>query len=141
MSPALLLVVLLATGQQGGTGTKDCWMSCQRHVQDSATRARVCKACLPGGRVDAWVTALGSLRPVPREPLASARKDADWRVRWASVRVDARLRAVTERQSLAEWVAGTPASSPSELAACLTAARVAAEAGQSSADFLKDAGA
>ncbi|MCP3140569.1 HEAT repeat domain-containing protein [Pyxidicoccus xibeiensis] len=140
MSPALLLVVLLATGQQGGTGTKDCWMSCQRHVQDSATRARACAACLPAGRVDAWVAAVGSMRPVPREPLVSARKDADWRVRWAAVRAEARARGVSERQQLAEWVVGTPSASASELTACLTAARAAAEAGQSSADFLKAAG-
>jgi HEAT repeat protein len=139
VSPALLLVVLLATGQSAGTGTKDCWMSCQRHVTDTAQRARACRACLPGGRVDAWVGALEDMRPSNREALVSARKDADWRVRWAAVRADARLRGVTERRLLAEWVAATPASA--DLDACLTAARAAVEAGQSSADFLKDAGA
>jgi hypothetical protein len=138
VSPALLLVVLLATGQSAGTGAKDCWMSCQRHVVDSALRARACGACLSGGRVDAWVPALEGLRPAPREALASARKDPDWRVRWASVRVDARLRGTPERRLLAEWVATTAASA--DLDACLTAARAAAEAGQSSADFLKGAG-
>lgn len=139
MSPALLLVVLLATGQSAGTGTKDCWMSCQRHVTDSAQRARACRACLPGGRVDAWVGALEGMRPSNREALVSARKDADWRVRWAAVRADARLRGSTERRLLAEWIAATPPSA--DLDACLTAARAAVEAGQSSADFLKDAGA
>ncbi|WP_205525575.1 HEAT repeat domain-containing protein [Pyxidicoccus trucidator] len=139
MSPALLLVVLLATGQSAGTGTKDCWTSCQRHVLDSAQRARVCRACLPGGRVDAWVGALEGMRPSNRDALVSARKDADWRVRWAAVRAEARLRGITERRLLAEWVSASPAAA--DLDACLTAARAAAEAGQSSADFLKDAGA
>nr|WP_225937160.1 HEAT repeat domain-containing protein [Myxococcus sp. RHSTA-1-4] len=113
-------------------------MSCQRHVVGSAQRARACGACLSGGRVDAWVSALEGMRPAPREALASARKDADWRVRWAAVRMDAKLRGTTERRLLAEWVASTPASA--DLDACLTAARAAAEAGQSSADFLKGAG-
>jgi hypothetical protein len=114
-------------------------MSCQRHVLDSAQRARACRACLPGGRVDAWVGALEGMRPSNRDAFLSARKDPDWRVRWASVRSEARLRGITERRLLAEWVSATPASS--DLDACLTAARAAAEAGQSSADFLKDAGA
>ncbi|MCK8504047.1 HEAT repeat domain-containing protein [Myxococcus fulvus] len=139
MSPALLLMVLLATGQRGGTGTTDCWNSCQRHVADRALRARVCGSCLSGGRVDSWVAPLGNIRPVPREALASSRKDGDWRVRWASVRADAKARQLTEKRVLAEWVAASPASS--DLAACLTAARAAAEAGQSTATFLRDAGA
>ena len=139
MSPALLLVVLLATGQSAGTRTKDCWMSCHQHVMDSAQRARACRACLPGGRAEAWVGALEGMRPSNRDAFASARKDADWRVRWAAVRSDARLRGIPERRFLAEWVTATPTSA--DLDACLTAARAAAEVGQSSADFLKDAGA
>ncbi|NMO23348.1 hypothetical protein HPC49_52230 [Pyxidicoccus fallax] len=113
-------------------------MSCQRHVVDSTLRARVCKACLSGGRVDSWVSALEDVRPAPREALASARKDADWRVRWASVRMDAKLRGTSERRLLAEWVATSP--SATDLEACVTAARAAAAAGQSATDFLKGAG-
>jgi HEAT repeat protein len=138
VSPALLLVVLLATGQQhAGTGTKDCWMSCQRHVADAALRARACAACLPGGRVDAWIGALEGSRGA-REALGSARRDANWRVRWAAVRADAKGRGLSERRLLAEWVASSPRTS--DLDACLTAARAAADAGQSTADFLKGAG-
>jgi HEAT repeat protein len=139
VSPALLLVVLLATGQQqrAGTGTKDCWMSCQRHVADAALRARACAACLPGGRVDAWVGALEGSRGA-REALVSARKDPSWRVRWAAVRADAKGRGVSERRLLADWVASLPRTA--DLDACITAARAAADAGQSSADFLKSAG-
>lgn len=132
-------MVLLATGQSGGTGTTDCWNSCQRHVADRALRARVCGACLSGGKVESWVSALGSVRPAPREAFASSRKDEDWRVRWASVRTEARSRGLTERRLLAEWVVSTPTSS--DLQACLTAARAAAEEEQSSAAFLRDAGA
>ncbi|QSQ27986.1 HEAT repeat domain-containing protein [Pyxidicoccus parkwayensis] len=114
-------------------------MSCQRHVTDPAQRARACRACLPGGRVEAWVGALEGMRPSDREAFVSARKDADWRVRWAAVGAEARLRGVTERRLLADWIAATPPSA--DLDACLTAARAAVEAGRSSADFLKDAGA
>ncbi|WP_342375144.1 HEAT repeat domain-containing protein [Myxococcus stipitatus] len=139
MSPALILMVLLATGQRGGTGTTDCWNSCQRHVVDRALRARVCGSCLSGGKVESWVSALGTVRPTPRDAFASSRKDEDWRVRWASVRTEAKARGLTERRLLAEWVVSTPTSS--DLQACLTAARAAAEAEQSSATFLRDAGA
>ncbi|MFP2910858.1 hypothetical protein ACLESD_38655, partial [Pyxidicoccus sp. 3LFB2] len=120
MSPALLLVVLLATGQSAGTGTKDCWISCQHHVLDSAQRARACRACLPGGRVDAWVTALEGMRPSNRNAFLSARKDADWRVRWAACARSDGFGAPPERRLLAEWVTATPASA--DLDACLTAA-------------------
>ncbi|WP_163861725.1 HEAT repeat domain-containing protein [Myxococcus eversor] len=139
VSPALILMVLLATGQRGGTGTTDCWNSCQRHVAERALRARVCGACLSGGRVDSWVASLGNIRPAPRDALASSRKDEDWRVRWASVRAEAKGKGFSERRVLAEWVASTPPSS--DLQACLTAARAAAESDQSSATFLRDAGA
>ncbi|WP_095959992.1 HEAT repeat domain-containing protein [Corallococcus macrosporus] len=139
VSPALLLVVLLTTGQQqGGTPTRECWMSCQRHVVDPAQRARTCKSCLPGGRVDSWVQSLAGQRPIPRAPLVSAMKDPDWRVRWAAVRADARRQGITDRRALADWVLAAPVSS--NLEACLTAARAAAESGASSANFLRAAG-
>lgn len=139
VSPALLLVVLLTTGQQqGGTPTRECWMSCQRHVTDPAMRARTCNSCLPGGRVDSWVQGLAGQRPIPRAPLVSAMKDPNWRVRWAAVRVEAKRQGVTDRRALADWVLAEPAAS--NLNACLTAARAAAEAGASSATFLRDAG-
>lgn len=88
--------------------------------------------------MDAWVAALEGSQTAAREALASARKDADWRVRWAAVRQDAKGRGVSERRLLADWVAST--SSSADLDACLTAARAAADAGKSSADFLKGAG-
>ncbi|WP_256559360.1 HEAT repeat domain-containing protein [Myxococcus dinghuensis] len=132
-------MVLLAAGPRASTGTTECWNSCQRHVAERGQRARVCGSCLSGGRVDSWVGSLAQLRPPPRDALLSARKDPDWRVRWAAVRVDARSRGISERRLLAEWVASTPPSA--DLDACLTAARVAAESQQSSANFLRDAGA
>ncbi|WP_267968146.1 HEAT repeat domain-containing protein [Myxococcus stipitatus] len=132
-------MVLLASKPGVGTGTTECWASCQRHVVERSQRARVCGSCLSGGRVDSWVGSLATLRPAPRDALVSARKDPDWRVRWAAVRVDARSRGIPERRLLAEWVAGTPVSA--DLDPCLTAARAAAESQQSSANFLKDAGA
>ncbi|WP_044891112.1 HEAT repeat domain-containing protein [Myxococcus hansupus] len=139
VSPALLLVVLLTTGQQqGGTPTQACWMSCQRHVTDTVLRARTCASCLPGGRVDSWVKTLSGQRPIPRAPLVSAMKDSDWRVRWAAVRADAQRMGVSDRRALAEWVLAQPAAS--NLEACLTAARAAAEAGSSSAKFLREGG-
>ncbi|WP_426753738.1 HEAT repeat domain-containing protein [Myxococcus sp. Y35] len=139
VSPALLLVVLLTTGQQqGGTPTQACWMSCQRHVVDTALRARTCASCLPGGRVDSWVRTLAGQRPIPRAPLVSAMKDSDWRVRWAAVRADAQRLGVSDRRALADWVLAQPVAS--NLDACLTAARAAAEAGTSSAKFLREGG-
>ena len=140
VSPALLLVVLLTTGQQqGGTATQACWMSCQRHVTDAAQRARTCAACLPGGRVDSWVHALAGQKPIPRAPLVSALKDPAWRVRWAAVRAEAKRTGGTDRRALADWVLAQPASS--NLDACMTAARASAEAGMSSSKFLREAGA
>lgn len=138
MSPALLLAILLSASPRGGTGATDCWLSCQRHIQDASLRGRICKACLTQGSPDAWVLPLASLKPVPQEPLRSALKDDDWRVRWAAVRASAKGRGVSETQALAEWVAGTPDSA--DLPACLTAARAAAEAGRTPAAFLQGTG-
>ncbi|WP_328707189.1 HEAT repeat domain-containing protein [Citreicoccus inhibens] len=138
MSPALLLMVLLAAGQQrGSTGAAACWVSCQRHVTDRALRAQAYARCMTGGRVDSWLSVIGS-QGEDRRVLASARTDPDWRVRWGAVKAEARSRGVTERRVLADWVVDT--SPGADLDACLTAARAAAEQGQSTADFLKEAG-
>ncbi|MDY7230507.1 HEAT repeat domain-containing protein [Hyalangium rubrum] len=138
MSPALLLLVLLSASPRGGTGATDCWVSCQRHVQDASLRARVCKACITRGGPESWVLAVGGLKPVPEDVLRSALKDEDWRVRWASVRAGAKARGVPENRALAEWV--TAGQAAADLPACLTAARAAAEAGKSPQDFFQGAG-
>ncbi len=140
MSPALFLVLLLSAGQHGGQGALGCWSSCQRHVQDLALRARVCQLCVTTGRADAWVLELGRKPGVPaQEALRSALTDPDWRVRWAVMRAQAKARGHTEPRTLADWVAEAPARD--EVLACVTAARVAASSGQSTASFLKEAGA
>lgn len=141
MSPALFLVLLLSAGQHGGQGTLGCWTACQRHVQDQALRTRVCQLCVTTGRADSWVLELGRGRPgLPaRTALRSAVTDPDWRVRWGALRAEARIRGLIEPRMLADWVAEAPARD--EVLACLTAARAAADAGRSSASFLKDAGA
>lgn len=138
VSPALLLAVLLSASPRGGTGATECWLSCQRHIQDASLRGKICKTCITQGGADAWLPPLASLKPVPQEPLRSALKDDDWRVRWAAVRVGARSRGVPEPQALAEWVAATP--DEADLPACLTAARASAEAGRTPAAFLQGAG-
>lgn len=140
MSPALFLVLLLSAGQHGGQGALGCWTSCQRHVQDQALRARVCQLCVTTGRADAWVLELGR-KPGPpaQRALRSALTDPDWRVRWASLRAQAKARGHTEPRTLADWVAEAPARD--EVLACVTAARAAAHSGRSTASFLKEAGA
>jgi HEAT repeat protein len=107
-------------------------------VRDASVRAQACRVCLTDGRPEAWVVSLARRNPPYMEGLRSALTDEDWRVRWASVRADAKARGVSEAQSLAEWVASAAPSA--ELPACLTATRAAAEAGQPPADFLKGAG-
>ena len=107
-------------------------------MRDPALRAQVCKLCVTTGRADAWLLELGRLRPVPEVALRSALSDPDWRVRWAALRTQAKVRGFTETRVLADWVADAPAKE--EVLACLTAARAAAEDGRSSAVFLKDAG-
>jgi hypothetical protein len=138
VSPALFLVLFLSVGQHGGRGATGCWSSCQKHVQDAALRAQVCKLCLTTGRVDSWLLELGRKRPVPEAALRSALGDPDWRVRWGALRAQAKARGLTETRVLADWVAEAPAKE--EVLACVTAARVAADAGRSTAHFLKDAG-
>lgn len=113
-------------------------MSCQRHIQDTSLRGKICKTCITQGGPEAWLLPLGSLKPVPQEPVRSALKDDDWRVRWAAVRVDAQSRGVPEPRALAEWVVAAPDAA--DLPACLTAARAAAEAGRTPAAFLQGAG-
>ncbi len=137
MSPALVLILLLSAGQHGGQAAA-CWTSCQQHVQDPALRAKVCQRCVTEGGGESWVLALGGVRPLPRAALRSARGDADWRIRWASVRAQARGQGLSEQRVLADWVVG---ASPGELElACLTAVRAAAKAGQGPADFFQKAG-
>ena len=140
MSPVLFLVLLLSAGQHGGQGALGCWSSCQRHVQDQALRARVCQLCVTTGRSDAWVLELGR-KPGPQsqEALRSALTDPEWRVRWAALRAQAKARGQTEPRTLADWVAEAPARD--EGLVCVTAARAAASSGQSTASFLKEAGA
>ncbi|QRK08145.1 HEAT repeat domain-containing protein [Archangium violaceum] len=141
MSPALLLVLLLSAGQHGGQGAIGCWRSCQRHVQDQSLRTRVCQSCVTSGRADSWVLELARVKPGPasRAALRSALTDPEWRVRWGALRAQAKAQGLLERRVLADWVAEAPARD--EVLACLTAARIAAEEGQSTASFLKDAGA
>ncbi len=138
MSPALLALILLSASPRGGMGATDCWMSCQRHVQEASLRSRICQACLTRGGTDAWVLALGDLKPVPQQPLRSALTDENWRVRWAAVRTGAKARKVPEARALAEWVMGIQGTA--RLPACLTAARAAAEAGRTPVAFFKGAG-
>jgi HEAT repeat protein len=130
--------MLLSSSPRGGTGATECWRSCQRHIQDTSLRGKICKECLTQGGPEAWVLPLANLKPAPEAPLRSALKDEDWRVRWAAVRAGAKLRGVPEPRALAEWVAGVP--DPEDLPACLTAARAAAEAGRTPAAFLQGAG-
>jgi hypothetical protein len=130
--------MLLSASPRGASGATECWMSCQRHIQDASLRGKICKTCVTQGGPDAWVLPLASLKPVPQEPLRSALKDDDWRVRWAAVRATAKSRGVSEPQALAEWVAATPDAA--DLPACLTAARAAAEADRTPAAFLQRAG-
>lgn len=138
MSPAFLLLALLSAGQHGGTGATACWTSCQRHVRDASVRPQVCRACLTDGSPEAWVAPLAGVNPPYMEGLRSARTDEDWRVRWAAVRTEAKVRGVPAGQALAEWV--VTASGSDEGVACLTAARAAAEVGQGLGEFLKGAG-
>ncbi|WP_225410448.1 HEAT repeat domain-containing protein [Stigmatella hybrida] len=138
MSSALLVLLLLSADPRGGVGATACWMSCQRHVQDPALRASLCQACITQGRPEGWLVALGHLRPVPREPLRSALTDEQWRVRWAAVRLTAKTRGASEPRALADWVLA--AQGEAELAACLTAVRISAEAGRPPAAFLQKAG-
>ncbi|WNG38753.1 hypothetical protein F0U61_37580 [Archangium violaceum] len=141
MSPALLLVLLLSAGQHGGQGAVGCWRSCQQHVRDQALRTRVCQSCVTSGRADSWLLELGRVKPGPssQAALRSALTDPEWRVRWGALRAQAKAQGLVERRVLADWVAEAPAKD--EVLVCLTAARVAAEEGQSTASFLKDAGA
>ncbi len=76
--------------------------------------------------------------PASAAALKSALSDPDWRVRWGSLRAQAKARGLTEPRMLADWVAEAPAKE--EALACLTAARAAADTGRSTASFLKDAG-
>ncbi|MDC0709341.1 HEAT repeat domain-containing protein [Stigmatella sp. ncwal1] len=138
MSSALLVLLLLSAGPRGSTGATDCWMSCQQHVQDAALRATICQSCITQGSAEGWVVALGHLRPVPREVLRSALTDSRWQVRWAALRVTAKARGLSEPRALAEWVAG--AQGEAELTACLTAIRIAAEAGRLPAPYFQGAG-
>jgi len=137
VSPALVLILLLSAGQHGGQASA-CWTSCQQHVQDPALRARVCQRCVTEGGGESWVLALGGVRPLPRAALRSARGDEDWRIRWASVRAQAKGQGLAEQKVLADWVVGAP---PGEVElACLTAVRAAAKAGQTPADFFQKVG-
>ncbi|NBD11667.1 hypothetical protein GTY96_22130 [Corallococcus sp. c25j21] len=136
----LLLVLLLAASpSRAGTAASECWAACRRHVTEPSLRARTCPVCVTGGRVDSWVPALGTGGADARLALESALKDAHWRVRWAAVRTEARSRGLTERRALADWIMDSPPDA--DLGACLTAVRAAADAGRSTADFLRDAGA
>lgn len=138
MTSALLLMLLLSASPREDVGTTGCWKACQRHVQDAALRARVCRLCLTDGGTQEWVLALAEAKPVPESSLRSALTDEDWRVRWAAVRASARVRKVPEARALAEWVTGLQASA--DLPACLTAARAAAEAESSPSAFLQKGG-
>jgi HEAT repeat protein len=142
VSPALLVLLLLSADPRGGTGATGCWVSCQRHVQDTALRASLCQACITQGRPEGWVEALGQVRPVPREPLRSALTDDQWRVRWEALRVLAKGRGVSEPRAAADWVleASRGTQEEAELTACLTAVRMAAEAGRTPAAFFQKAG-
>lgn len=131
-------MLVLSADPRGGAGTTDCWKACQRHVQEPSLRAKVCRLCvIQGGGLD-WVLALGEVKPVPQSSLSSALTDEDWRIRWAAVRASAKARGVSEPKALAEWVTATPSST--DLPACLTAARAAAESGSTPAAFLQGAG-
>lgn len=135
----LLVLLLAASPSRAGTVASECWASCRRHVADPSLRARTCGACVTGGRVDSWVAPLGTGGLEAQQALESALKDPSWRVRWAAVRAGARSRGLTERRALADWIMDTPPDA--DLGACLTAVRAAADAGRSTADFLRDAGA
>jgi hypothetical protein len=136
----LFLVLLLwARPSQAGTVASECWASCRRHVQDPSLRARTCQVCVTGGRVDRWVEGLGKGGADAEAARASALKDPNWRVRWAAVKAEARSRGLTERRALADWIMDAPPDA--DLGACLTAVRAAADAGRSTADFLREAGA
>ncbi|WP_434388834.1 HEAT repeat domain-containing protein [Melittangium boletus] len=141
MSPTLLLLLLLTASPTGGQGTAGCWTACQRHVRDQDLRGRVCRLCITAGRGDAWMEALAGAKADPhaQAALRSALTDPDWRVRWGALRVQARGSGQSEPRTLADWVAEAPAAD--EVAACVTAARAAALSGQSTAPFLKEAGA
>ncbi|MFL5347893.1 MAG: HEAT repeat domain-containing protein [Hyalangium sp.] len=138
MTPALILLLVLSADPRGGTGTTDCWRACQRHVQESSLRAKVCQLCITGQGPQDWVLGLALVKPVPLNDLRSALTDEDWRVRWAAVRAEAKVRGVTEHRALAEWVTGLQPSA--DLPACITAARAAAEAGAHPTAFLVGAG-
>lgn len=131
-------MLLLSASPREDVGIPGCWKACQRHVQDAALRARVCRLCLTDGGTQGWVLALAEAKPVPESSLRSALTDEDWRVRWAAVRASAKVRKVPEARALAEWVTGLQAAA--DLPACLTAARVAAEAGATPSAFLQTGG-
>jgi hypothetical protein len=138
VTPALLLLLVLSADPRSGTGTTDCWKACQQHVQEPSLRAKVCQLCITGRSREDWVLALAQVKPVPQSSLRSALTDEDWRVRWAAVRADAKVRGVTEPRALAEWVMGVQPAA--ELPACITAARAAAEAGSNPTALLVGAG-
>ena len=138
MTPALLLLLLLSADPRGDAGSTGCWKACQRHVQDTSLRAKVCRLCITSGGTQDWLLALAEVKPVPQSSLRSALTDEDWRVRWAAVRAGAKARKVSEPLALAEWVTGLPAEA--DLLACITAARAAAEAGSTPSAFFQKAG-
>jgi HEAT repeat protein len=138
VTPALLLLLLLSADPRGGAGSTGCWKACQRHVQDSSLRAKVCRLCITSGGTQDWLLMLAEVKPVPQSSLRSALADEDWRVRWAAVRAGAKVRKVSEPLALAEWVTGFPAQA--DLPACITAARAAADAGSTPSAFFQKAG-
>ncbi|XXF80225.1 HEAT repeat domain-containing protein [Myxococcaceae bacterium GXIMD 01537] len=139
MSPAFLLMMLLAASPRGGSGAAACLASCQRHMTAApGARAQVCRACVTDSRPEAWMEALARSERVSLAPLRSARSDGDWRVRWAAIRAEAQVRREPAARTLAQWVASAPFSGV--LPACITVVRAAAASGQTVHAFLEKGG-
>ncbi len=136
----VLLVALLGlslpgpslwAGQRGGSSR--CRESCLRHVRARADQSRLCGRCFADADRGGWAARLQD-----DASIASALRDGDWAVRWGAIRAMAARRGVTETRQLAEYV--VKAGSADELTACITAARVAASKGQTTAELLVKGG-
>ena len=134
----LLLLAPAARAQPRSAGAA-CRESCERYVRDARLRANACKVCLLGAADrGGWVEALLAQQP-DAKVLAPLLEDADWALRWASVRAQAKARGATEATWLAGWVA--QAQGEALLKACETALHAAGARKETAGALLARGGA
>lgn len=142
MTVLLALLLLSSTPSppdtpERATTVTRCRESCERHLAASG-KGSVCTRCLTAGDRAAWVWEMAKLKPFPRDAYKAVLNDGDWVEQWAALRVLARRELKAEKSYLATWV--MRASGPAVAPACITAARVAASQGLSTAELLAGAG-